>query len=98
MLSIREGADVAILDIRTIGDAYRRRDLSPVDVVQVCLDRIARWDDALNAWITVLGEEALAAAKDAERALGRGEDLGPLHGIPLAIKDNIDVAGVRTTC
>jgi aspartyl-tRNA(Asn)/glutamyl-tRNA(Gln) amidotransferase subunit A len=98
MATTREGADLALWDIRSIGAAYRQRELSPVDVVQACLDRIDRCDRRLNAWITVLGEHALADAKNAERALGRGDDRGPLHGVPVAVKDNIDVIGVRTTC
>ncbi len=90
--------DVTLLDIHTIAGAYRRAELSPVDVVQACLDRINRCDRRLNAWITVLGEQALAEAHDAESALSRAEDRGPLHGIPVAVKDNFDTAGVRTTC
>jgi len=90
--------DVAFSDILSIGAAYRRRELSPVDVVESCLDRIARCDHRLNAWITVLGEQALVDAKNAERALGRRDDRGPLHGVPVAVKDNIDVIGVPTTC
>src|SRR5712692_3080395 len=98
MATTRDGSELALWDIRSIGAAYRRRELSPVDVVQACLDRIARCDRRLNAWITVLGEQALVDAKNAERALGRGDDRGPLHGVPVAVKDNIDVVGVRTTC
>jgi aspartyl-tRNA(Asn)/glutamyl-tRNA(Gln) amidotransferase subunit A len=90
--------DVAFSGIRSIGAAYRRRELSPIDVVESCLDRIARCDQRLNAWITVLGEQALVDAKNAERALAGGDDRGPLQGIPVAVKDNIDVIGVRTTC
>jgi aspartyl-tRNA(Asn)/glutamyl-tRNA(Gln) amidotransferase subunit A len=98
MATTRDGSELALWDIRSIGAAYRRRELSPVDVVRACLDRIARCDRRLNAWITVLGEQALVDAKNAERALGRGDDRGPLHGVPVAVKDNIDVVGIRTTC
>ncbi len=90
--------DVTLSDIQTVGAAYRRAELSPVEVVQACLDRINRCDGRLNAWITVLGEQALAEAKNAEHDLSRGEDRGPLHGIPIAVKDNFDSADIRTTC
>jgi aspartyl-tRNA(Asn)/glutamyl-tRNA(Gln) amidotransferase subunit A len=90
--------DFAFSDIKSIAAAYRRHDLSPVEVVEASLDRISRCDARLNAWITVMGEQALMDAKTAERTFARGQDLGRLHGIPIAIKDNIDVAGVRTTC
>jgi aspartyl-tRNA(Asn)/glutamyl-tRNA(Gln) amidotransferase subunit A len=98
MATERVGMDIALMEVRSIGAAYRRRDLSPLEVVQACLDRIDRCDGRLNAWITLLREQALVSAKEAEFALRRGDDRGPLHGIPVAIKDNIDVTGVRTTC
>jgi aspartyl-tRNA(Asn)/glutamyl-tRNA(Gln) amidotransferase subunit A len=98
MSTSRGGLDIALSDIGSLGVAYRRRGLSPVEAVEVCLDRIDRCDDRLNAWITVMRDEALVQAKEAERALGRGDDRGPLHGVPVAVKDNIEVSGVRTTC
>ena len=76
----------------------RRRDLSPVEVVDAFLERIEERNGGLNAYVTVLGEEAREAARGAERALGSGEALGPLHGVPVAIKDLFDYkAGVRNT-
>jgi aspartyl-tRNA(Asn)/glutamyl-tRNA(Gln) amidotransferase subunit A len=98
MSTSRGDVDVALSDIASLGAAYRRREVSPVQAVEACLHRIDRCDDRLNAWITVLGERALVEAREAERELGRGEDRGPLHGIPIAVKDNIDVSGVLTTC
>ena len=70
--------------------------LSPVDVVTDCLQRIAA-HSALNAFITVLADQALAAARDAEREIKAGRWLGALHGIPIAIKDFYDTAGIKTT-
>ena len=75
----------------------RRRELSPVELMQACLDRIARHNGALNAIVTLHAERALADARAAEQRLMRGEDLGPLGGVPLAVKDLEDVAGMRTT-
>jgi amidase/aspartyl-tRNA(Asn)/glutamyl-tRNA(Gln) amidotransferase subunit A len=75
----------------------RRGALSPVRVVDACLDRIADRDD-LNAFVTVLDEEARERAAAAEAAVEAGEPLGPLHGVPIAIKDLYDFkAGVRNT-
>jgi aspartyl-tRNA(Asn)/glutamyl-tRNA(Gln) amidotransferase subunit A len=98
MSTSRARVDFALSDIRSLGASYRRRELSPVEAVEACLDRIDRCDDRLNAWILVLREQALLDAKTAERALSRGDDRGPLHGVPIAVKDNIDVRGARTTC
>jgi Asp-tRNA(Asn)/Glu-tRNA(Gln) amidotransferase A subunit family amidase len=70
--------------------------VSPVDAVETSLDRIKRQDDELNAFITVLEEEARAAAKEAEAAVDSGDELGPLHGVPVAVKDIMGMkAGVR---
>src|SRR5204863_542422 len=81
-----------------LGTAYRSGDLSPREVVQRSLERIRERDGEINAWITVLGDQATAAADEAEWSLARGDDRGPLHGIPIALKDNVDTAGVETTC
>jgi Asp-tRNA(Asn)/Glu-tRNA(Gln) amidotransferase A subunit family amidase len=75
----------------------RRRELSPVELLRHCLERIDRHNGALNAIVTLDAERALDAARAAEQRLMRGEDLGPLGGIPLAVKDLEDVAGMRTT-
>ncbi len=90
-------ADVAGLTLHQAAAALRRRTLSPVDLTRACLDRIAALDPRLNAFITVLPGEALAQARERERELSRGQRRGPLHGIPVALKDNIDTAGIRTT-
>jgi len=74
----------------------RAGSLSPVGVVRECLQKIAA-NSKLNAFITVLGDQALAAAREAEREIAAGRGRGPLHGIPIGIKDFYDTAGIRTT-
>src|SRR6056297_468074 len=76
----------------------RRGDVSPVTVVDECLQKIEERDDDLNAFVTVIEEEARERAREAERAVEAGDELGPLHGVPLAVKDLFDFkAGVRNT-
>jgi Asp-tRNA(Asn)/Glu-tRNA(Gln) amidotransferase A subunit family amidase len=75
----------------------RRRELSPVEVVANSLDRIERVNPALNCFCFVYPDEALGLAREAERALARGEPVGPLHGVPIAIKDLTPTKGKRTT-
>jgi aspartyl-tRNA(Asn)/glutamyl-tRNA(Gln) amidotransferase subunit A len=90
--------DLTRLSIAEVGDLFRRRALSPVELARAYLDRIQRLDGDLLAYITVLQDEALAAAAAAEREIARGEDRGPLHGVPIALKDLVMTRGVRTTC
>ena len=85
------------LSIGELGAAYRRAELSPVAVTRQALDRIQRLDHRLNSFITVLAERSLARAAIAEQELASGHDRGPLHGVPIAIKDLVDMAGVPTT-
>ena len=84
----------------TLADAAKalgRRTVSALELTDACLARIAAVDPRLNRFITVTGDEARAMARDLDRELARGRRRGPLHGIPLALKDNIDTAGIRTT-
>src|SRR5690349_20977435 len=96
-------AELAFASIEEVGKLFRNRELSPVELVKLMLDRIERLNPKLNAYITVTAELALAQAKKAEAELfsPRGRkghrDRGPLHGIPLSLKDNIFTAGIRTT-
>jgi aspartyl-tRNA(Asn)/glutamyl-tRNA(Gln) amidotransferase subunit A len=75
----------------------RGREISPVDVVEACLSRIEETEPVLNSFITLLPEQARAAAQRAEQEIGRGNYRGPLHGIPVGLKDLFHTAGVRTT-
>lgn len=86
------------LSIAAAGKALREGRLSAVALVEQALVRIARDDPAINAFIRVEGEAALRAAARADALLADGIDLGPLHGIPYAVKDVVDVAGLPTTC
>jgi aspartyl-tRNA(Asn)/glutamyl-tRNA(Gln) amidotransferase subunit A len=82
--------------LKSARDAMARGDVSPVDMVLSVLDRIARRSQ-LNAYITVLTEQALAEAEECQRSLERGETPGLLFGVPIALKDNIAAAKSRTT-
>jgi aspartyl-tRNA(Asn)/glutamyl-tRNA(Gln) amidotransferase subunit A len=75
----------------------RRKEVSPLELTRACLDRIDKLNPTLNSFITVTAESALAEARAAEIEIARGEWRGPLHGIPVALKDLIDIAGTRTT-
>lgn len=75
-----------------------RQGLSPVDVLEIYLARIAQFDGVINAMLFVDAEGARAAARQAERDIRAGHDRGPLHGVPIALKDVIDVAGWPTAC
>ena len=86
------------LSISEAAELLRQKKISPVDLATACLDRIERLNPVLNAFITVTDEGALAQARRAEDEIQRGEWRGPLHGIPIGLKDLIDTAGVRTTC
>jgi aspartyl-tRNA(Asn)/glutamyl-tRNA(Gln) amidotransferase subunit A len=83
--------------ISEVSRLLRRKEISPVEITRACLARIEKLNPALNAFITVTAESALAEAQAAEDQISRGEWRGPLHGIPVALKDLIDTAGVRTT-
>jgi aspartyl-tRNA(Asn)/glutamyl-tRNA(Gln) amidotransferase subunit A len=83
--------------ISELAPRLRRREISPVEVTQGCLARIEKLNPPLNAFITLIAESALAEASRAEAEILRGDWRGALHGVPVALKDLIDTAGVRTT-
>ena len=83
--------------ISEVAILLRKKEISPVEITEACLQRIEERDPALNAFITVMAESALAEARAAEAQILQGEWRGPLHGVPIALKDLIDTAGVRTT-
>ena len=90
------------LDLKTativeMSQLLERRQLSPIELVEATLDRIAALDPQLNAYTTVTSEYALERARQAEREMAQGNYLGPLHGIPYSLKDLIDTKGIRTT-
>lgn len=89
-----EPCDLSAVEARRLIGARR---LSPVELMDSCLARIEEVDPALNAIVTLDPDHARALAREAEAAVMRGDALGPLHGLPLAAKDNRAVAGMRTT-
>ena len=89
--------DLANLELHEAATLVRQKKVSPVQLTQACLARIEALNPRLNAFITVTAESALAQARQAEAELQRGMWRGPLHGIPIALKDLVDTAGVRTT-
>jgi aspartyl-tRNA(Asn)/glutamyl-tRNA(Gln) amidotransferase subunit A len=89
--------DLPFLSAVDLAAAIRRRAVSPVEVVEAVLERIARLDPQINAFCTLAADEARQAARAAEAALVRGDPIGPLHGVPVSIKDLILTRGIRTT-
>ena len=75
----------------------RNREVSPVELAKDCLAKIERLNPTLNAFITVTADLALEQARQAEAEIQPGHWRGPLHGIPLGLKDLVDTAGIRTT-
>jgi len=90
-------AELCYLSIDEAGARLRGGELSPVELTRAYLDRIEALDHRLHSYLHVAREGALERARSAERELGRGEWRGPLHGIPVALKDIFDTAGVPTT-
>ena len=85
------------LSIRQAGELIQKGELSPVELTRACLDRIQATDDRLHSFILLLADDALAQARTAEAEVLRGAYKGPMHGIPFALKDLYDTAGIRTT-
>ena len=90
-------SELCYLTIREAGRLLKSGKLSPVELTRAFLTRIEQLDKTLNAYITVLPDRAMAEARAAEAALLRGDSRGPLHGIPIALKDLYDTQGIRTT-
>jgi len=85
------------LTLSAAAQLVRKKEISPVELTQTSLDLIEQLNPTLNAFITVTAESALSEARAAEREIQNGNWRGPLHGIPIALKDLFDTAGVRTT-
>lgn len=88
--------DLVYVSIAELSDRIRTKDISPVEVVRATLDRIDRLEPQLNAYNTVFADQAVAEARQAEADIGRGDYRGPLHGIPIGIKDIYECG--PTTC
>lgn len=89
--------EYTFLSINELGKLIRNRKVSPVAIVSDCLKRIENFNSKLNAFITVTAEQALREAATAEKEINQGNYKGPLHGIPIGIKDMFDTAGIKTT-
>lgn len=89
--------DLTRLSLQNASGMLRAGKVSPVELTKACLERIEALNTSLNAFVTVTGDDALAAARAAETELRSGRRRSPLHGIPIALKDLIDTKGIRTT-
>jgi aspartyl-tRNA(Asn)/glutamyl-tRNA(Gln) amidotransferase subunit A len=96
-VSGNQNGDLATLSLREAAEQIRKRKVSPVELTTACLARISQTNPALNAFITITAESALQQAHEAEAEVMRGKWRGPLHGVPIALKDLFDTAGVKTT-
>ncbi len=88
---------VETLTIEAFGRKLRERQISASEVTEACLHRIEAEQGRLNAFILVMADEARRQARDADREIAAGVDRGPLHGVPISIKDLFDVRGTPTT-
>jgi aspartyl-tRNA(Asn)/glutamyl-tRNA(Gln) amidotransferase subunit A len=93
----RAKSELAFLSIEQASRLLRQREISPVELVETALGRIEQWNTSLDAFLVVLGEQARRSARLAEREILRGHWCGPLHGIPISLKDNFWTRGIRTT-
>ena len=92
-----EKENIPFLSATELSERIKKREVSPVEAVEAYLERIDQVDEKLNSYITVCRDEALQAAREAEQALVRGEYRGAMHGIPVAVKDQLHTRGIRTT-
>jgi amidase len=86
------------LSLTELAARIRRRELSPVEAVDAYLGQVERHNPSINAFVLLLADEARRLARDAEQAVMRGGDLGPLHGVPVTVKDSLDMRGLPTAC
>lgn len=90
-------SELPFLTVAELGRLIRSGEVSPVEATEAYLERINRVDDRINSYITVCHEEARQAARTAEQEIAAGRYRGPLHGVPVAVKDQFDTDGIRTT-
>src|SRR5213080_4625501 len=93
----QESENLAGLSLAEASARIRAGRVTSTQLTEACLARIATYNPKLNCFITVMREQALAQARELDAEQRGGKLRGPLHGIPIALKDNIDTAGVRTT-
>ena len=92
-----ERSEIPFLTVAELGERIRNRDISPVDVTEAYLERIGTLNTQIRAYLTVTADIARQAARDCEAEIAAGNYRGPLHGIPVAVKDQMYTEGVRTT-
>ena len=92
-----EKQDIPFLSAAQLSRLIQSKEVSPIEATEAYLDRIEQVDGKLNSYITVCRDEALESAREAEQAIAAGQYLGPLHGVPVAVKDQFYTKGIRTT-
>ncbi len=97
-LDSSEEEDIAFASIYELAPLIQNGELSPVRLTEICINRIERLDHKISSFLTVFREEALSAAEKAEREIKAGDWRGPLHGVPIGLKDIVNVYGKATTC
>ena len=90
--------DIPFLSATELSVRIKSKEVSPVEATEAYLERIDRLNPTFHAYLTVCADEAMASARESEVALARGEYRGPMHGIPVAVKDQVKSKGIRTTC
>jgi aspartyl-tRNA(Asn)/glutamyl-tRNA(Gln) amidotransferase subunit A len=96
-VAIKSGKDLLFKSIDEIGALYRKKEISPVEVTEATLDLLTELEPKLNAFITVLAEDALRQAREAETVFIKGETVSKLFGVPVSIKDIFNTKGIKTT-
>src|SRR3954468_5755406 len=96
-MHVMDRSELAFTPALELAARIRQKELSPVEVVEGALGRIEQLDPTLNAFSEVLADDARAKAQAAEAAVQRGDDLGPLHGVPIGVKDQMNVTGAHVT-
>ena len=89
--------ELPFLTATQLSKLIETKEVSPVEATEAYLDRIQEVDPKLNSYITITGEQALEAARQAEQEIATGMHRGPLHGVPVAVKDQFNTAGILTT-
>ena len=89
--------DITFANIRTLSGLIKDKEISPVELISIFLEKIEKLNPVLSAFITIANESAYSDAQQAEKAIMTGDYKGMLHGIPIALKDNIFTDGVLTT-
>ena len=89
--------NLAFLSAVDAAKAIQKKEISSVELTELILNRIDQFNPLLNAVVTICEDEAVARARQADEAQAKGEIWGPLHGVPVTVKDTFEIAGVRTT-